>query len=219
LLHTHLSDPHAPYNLGKRRGSEYERYLAEVRLVDDGLRRLLASIEQFKLTARTILIVQADHGEAFGEHNSKTHGTTLYDEALRVPLLILAPGVSARRIDDLVTTMDLGPSILDLFGVPTPGYFMGQSLVAYMKGGSPRLTRPVLAENRLQQALILPNGLKVIYDTRTRIAELYDLLSDPEETNDLSDDTERLREPLLTLKTFFDVHRYRDHGYEPPFVR
>lgn len=150
---------------------------------------------------------------------SRTHGTTLYDEVLRVPLMFKIPGIQARRITTPVTTMDLGPTILETFGRAVPESFMGQSLVATLKGGTPRLTRPVAAENRLQQALVLPNGLKVIYDTRTKASELYDLSKDPGETRDLSGDAELLEEPLATLHAFFEAHRYRADGYQPPFIR
>jgi hypothetical protein len=81
------------------------------------------------------------------------------------------------------------------------------------------LTRPVLAENRLQQALWLTNGLKVIYDTRQNTAELYDIKKDPRELKDLSGDTELLGPPLDTLKAFFRVHAYQEHNYSPPYIR
>jgi len=219
FLHTHFSDAHDPYDLGKRTGTPFERYRSEVALVDHELSRLLAALEAHNLADRTILIVQADHGEAFGEHGSQTHGTTLYDEVLRVPLMFKIPGVQPRRVPTPVTTMDLAPTILEIFGRPIPASFMGQSLVPTLKGAPQHLTRPIAAENRLQQTLILPNGLKVIYDTRTKSSELYDLTQDPGETRDLSGNAELLEEPLATLQAFFEAHRYKAPGYKPPYIR
>jgi len=219
FLHTHFSDAHDPYDLGKRSGTPFERYRSEVALVDHELGRLLTALEEHNLADRTILIVQADHGEAFGEHGSQTHGTTLYDEVLRVPLLFKIPGVKPRRIPTPVTTMDLAPTILEIFGRPIPASFMGQSLVPTLKGAPQNSTRPIAAENRLQQTLILPNGLKVIYDTRTKSSELYDLKQDPGETRDLSGNAELLEEPLATLRAFFEAHRYKAPGYQPPYIR
>ena len=219
FLHTHLADAHAPYTLGSRKGTAYERYLSEVQLIDRQLGRILRALKKYGLDQRAIIIIQADHGEAFGEHGTHTHGTTLYDEAIHVPLLIKVPGRSARRIPDLVTTIDVGPTILELFRLPIPGHFMGQSLVPYLKGDSPRLTRPVAAENRLQRAMLFENGIKVIYDIRSDTAELYDLSRDPKELTDLSDNTALLEEHLATLKAFFEVHRFKDYGYSPPFIR
>jgi arylsulfatase A-like enzyme len=219
FLHTHLSDPHAPYNLATGQGTQFERYLGEVALVDQQLGRLLDALERYGIADRVILIVQADHGEAFGEHGSQTHGTTLYDEVLRVPLMFKIPGVTPRRVTTPVSTMDLGPTILESFGLPVPASFMGQSLVATLKGASIELTRPILAENRLQQTLILPSGLKVIYDTRTHSAELYDLSKDPGELEDLSGNSDLIAEPLATLQAFFEAHRYKLPGYQPPYIR
>ncbi|HEU5076885.1 MAG TPA: sulfatase-like hydrolase/transferase, partial [Polyangiaceae bacterium] len=212
-------DPHDPYDLATREGSPFDRYLAEVALVDKHLARLFDALQRRGLAERTIVIVQADHGEAFGEHGSQTHGTTLYDEVLRVPLMFKIPGVAARRISTPVTTMDLGPTILETFGLAVPASFMGQSLVATLKGATPRLTRPIAAENRLQQTLVLSNGLKIIHDLRTKTNELYDLSKDPGETQDLSGNSELLAEPLATLQAFFEAHRYRAGGYQPPFIR
>ena len=66
-------------------------------------------------------------------------------------------------------------------------------------------------------SLILPSGLKVIYDTRTQTAELYDLSKDPGELQDLSANTELLAEPLATLHAFFEAHRNKTPGYQPPY--
>lgn len=219
FIHTHLSDPHAPYDLGGKKGSAFDRYLAEVRGVDTQLKRLLDLLDKKKMSKRTILIVQADHGEAFGEHGSRTHGTTLYDEALHVPLMFRIPGVAAKRIDEPVTTLDLGPTILEIFGEPIPNAYMGQSLVGQLEGKPRPLTRPILAENRLQRALVLQSGLKVVFDTRTKTAELYDLTKDPKELHDISDNAALLAEPLATLQAFFEVHAYTQGGYQPPFIR
>jgi arylsulfatase A-like enzyme len=219
FLHTHLIDPHDPYDLGGSKGSPWERYLAEVRMVDRGLLRILRAIERNHLEQRTIVIVSADHGEAFGEHGARTHGTNLYDEALKVPLLIHRSGHPGRRVDELVTTMDIGPTVLEIFGQPVPRHFMGESLVPFLKGETPKMTRPILAEARLKRALVLPNGLKVIVDTRTDQVELYDLNQDPKELENLSDDAGLLREPLATLEAFFGVHAYRQGDYRPPFIR
>lgn len=219
FIHTHLIDAHAPYTLGGTKGSQFDRYLAEVALVDEGLSRVLRAIERHHLEPRTFVIVLADHGEAFGEHGASTHGTNVYDEVLHVPLMIRGPDVQARKVNDLVTTMDVGPTILDLFRQPVPRYFMGQSLLPYMLGQSPHLTRPVLGEARLTRTLVMPNGLKVIYDIRTRQVELYDLAKDPRELQDLSDDRDLIEEPLGLLQRFFEVHGYHENGYSPPFVR
>lgn len=226
FVYAHLADPHAPYDQGRvKKGSEFRRYLSEVELVDSQLARLVKVLQNAERPDSILLIISADHGEAFGEHNSRTHGTTMYDEALHVPLIFWSPMTEervvgrARVVDDLVSVIDLGPTILDLFGVATPGHMMGQSLVPYLKGEAPELTRPIIAETRLMRALVTPGRLKLIVDTRSGRAELYDLSRDPKEMKNLIDDEELARKPLAQMRRFFDVHTLRKDGYEPPFVK
>lgn len=218
FIYSHLADPHAPYDLGRSDGTEFERYVAEVALVDRHLGKLLTALEKAKLLERTILIVSADHGEAFGEHKSRTHGTTVYDEVLRIPLLFLAPGVTPRRVDDLVSLLDLGPTVLDLFGQETPGYCMGQSLVPYLRGENPKLERPIFAETRRVQAWITPDHKKLIYDTRTGRLEFYHLDTDPLELENVASDP-AAQAVFADLQAFVAAHQLALPGYEPPYFR
>lgn len=217
FLFVHFLDAHAPYNRSQQTGSLFDRYIAELRLVDQQLSRLIWHIQSTPLRDRTLLIVTADHGEAFGEHNTFYHSSTIYDELLHVPLLVWRPGYQPFVVDEPVSLIDLGPTILDAFGVPTPGHFMGQSLVPFLRGDKPKLTRPLFAEARLKQALILPDGHKVIVDNRLHTVELYDLNTDPGEITSLADDEERLSPPLSLLQQFFQVHTNRTPGYTPPY--
>jgi hypothetical protein len=215
FLFLHLIDAHSPYNRAGPKPTPFEGYVAELGLVDEQLGRLRAALARHDLIDRTVLIVLSDHGEAFGEHGMTWHGTTLYDELLRVPLMIWTHGGHPRTVVDPVSLMDLGPTVLDLMGVATPARFMGQSLVPYLRGERPRLTRPILAEARLQRALVTPEGMKVIYDTRSQTVEIFDLNRDPKEEQNLfgisGDDS------LGELRTFFQVHTLRRPGYEVPY--
>jgi arylsulfatase A-like enzyme len=221
FLFMHLMDAHSPYDSGKRRkgASEFERYVAEVGVADKEIGRLLALLEQPELKARTLLVVSADHGESFGEHRSRTHGTTLYDETLHVPLLVRLPDRRTRRVDTRVGLIDVGPTLLDSMGLSTPGHFMGQSLVPILRGEHVELTRPLIGETRLMQSYVTPAGLKLIFDPRRDRTELYDLNSDPSESQNLADVDELVQPPLADLLLFLDAHRLRREGYEPPFVR
>lgn len=122
-------------------------------------------------------------------------------------------------VNDLVSLVDLGPTILDTFGLPTPGHFMGQSLVPYLEGREPSLTRPIIAETRLMRVLVTPDRLKLIVDTRSKRRELYDLNVDPLELHNLADDPALLAEPLAFMNKFFEVHTLDRDGYRPPFVK
>jgi arylsulfatase A-like enzyme len=214
FLFLHLIDAHAPYNRAGKRATEFESYVAELGLVDRQLGRLRHTIERLPFANRTMLVVFSDHGEAFGEHGTTFHGLTLYDELLRVPLMIRTGG-APREESAPVSLIDLGPTILDLMGVATPGRFMGQSLVPYLRGEHPQLHRPLIAEARLMRSLVTPEGMKIIHDTRAETAEVFDLRRDPREENNLygknGDDL------LGVVRAFFYVHTLRRFGYEVPY--
>jgi len=217
FLYTHLMEPHEPYDRGRKDGTPRERYLSEIAVADAQIGRVLRFLQK-RYAQRWGLIVSADHGEAFGEHGTFQHGKTLYDELVHVPLVAAGPLFSPRTIDENVGLVDLGPTILDLFGVPTPATFEGQSLVPLLVGGSATLTRPLIAECRLERSILLPDGLAVIEDQRRKLVEAYDLRADPGELHNLFDVAPaRVDAALGTLRAFFRVNTRRQGGYEPPF--
>ena len=217
FLYTHLMEPHSPYDRGRKDGTPYERYLSEITLADAQIARVWRVLEQ-RFAGRAILIVSADHGEAFGEHQTHEHTKTLYEELLRVPLLIRGAGIPARKITERVGLIDVGPTILDLFGVGTPATFNGQSLVPLLTGQATSLDRPLLAEGRLRRALYTRDGLKVIHDPRRKIVEVFDLERDPAELHNLWDeDPARSDRALGLLEAFFATHTLEKPGYRTPY--
>lgn len=221
FLFFHDLDPHAPFDLGEQKGGTIQQqWLAEVRLADARLGRLRKVLRETGLDRRTVLILSADHGESFSEHGTSFHGQNLYEEQVRVPLVVHVPGRPPRRVDDPVTLVDIGPTVLDLMRQSTPGHFMGQSLVPYLRGETPELTRPIVAETRLKQSMVLPNGIKLVRDQREQTFEIYDLAADPEELENLYDDMGPDGDALMKkLEDFFDAHRIRRKGYTVPFRR
>ncbi len=218
FLFAHLMDAHSPYTSAGKKASPYEGYLAELSQVDREVKVVLDTLRAERLLDKTCIIVMSDHGEAFGEHGLKRHAVSLYEELIHVPLFIRVPRAKPRVVGDVVSLLDVGPTILDLMGVPTPGEYMGQSLTGYLRGGAPRLTRPVVAEGRLKRAMVLPDGTKIIHDTRTHVVEIYDLSTDPGElTNLFRDDDPRSHELAHTLTSYFDAHQVRRPGYRVPY--
>jgi len=219
FFYAHFLEPHAPYNRAGKHGTPYERYLREVALVDRELARLRSFLEERGLAERTMLIVSADHGEAFGEHGMSHHARSLYDELLRVPLLFHHPEIEPRRVDQNVGLVDLGATILDLMDVSTPGHFMGQSVVAFLRGQDADLDRPIAADSgRRMQSIIFDDGTKAIVDLQRRTEEVYDLDADPGETRNLLDEPgSDADEYLDRLQLFFRSHTLqRPEGYVPP---
>jgi arylsulfatase A-like enzyme len=189
FAYLHFEDPHAPYDSVTKVGPPFQRYLAEVGQVDSELGLLLAFIREHHLEQRVVIVVTADHGESFREHGKSYHSTNLYSEAVDVPLVFHGPGLAPRRVSELVSLVDLAPTFLDLFGVPTPGTFMGQSLVPLLAGSKKELPRPVIAQTmRGIDAMFFRDGYKVVLNHRGGTVELYDSTRDPHERDNLSDE-------------------------------
>lgn len=219
FMYMHFVDSHAPYTLGGKEGTAYERYVREVALIDEQLGRLREYLTDHNLEDRTFLIVSADHGEAFGEHGTEFHAVTLYEELLRIPLFISFPGAQRAVIDEPVSLIDLGPTILDAYGLHTPATFLGQSLVPLLRGEDVRLTRPIAAEGgRRLEAFFFDNGIKTIVDLKKKTQEVYDLSKDPKETDNLVGVTGSRADYYLRVhRAFFNAHKFPEPGYDPPW--
>jgi arylsulfatase A-like enzyme len=216
FLYAHMTEPHSPYDRGKlKQGPDYDRYLSEIALADDFLDRVVQALSTDALRRRSILIVSADHGEAFGEHGTREHTKTIYDEMLRVPLVVWGGALRPVSVEQPVTLLDLGPTILDIFAIETPDWMNGESLVPLLAGRDVELARPIFAEGRLRRALFL-GDLKVIVDLRRKTVEAFDLAKDPKELDNLYDsDPARVAPALATLRAFFEGRTYTKDGYRP----
>ncbi len=221
FLYVHVADAHSPYDRAGKKGSPFDRYLAEVGIVDKALGRLRTALREKGLSQRTVLVLTADHGEAFGEHNDTLHAHTLYEELLQVPFLMYVPGATPRRIAEPISLLDLGPTVLDLFGKATPGSYMGQSLVPFARGESPTLGRPIVAESaRRMQVMVFPDRVKVIRDLYRGTVEIYDLAKDPKELSNLYDEKVGDAEPhVAELAAFFEAQTLSKPGYEVPYQK
>jgi hypothetical protein len=216
FVYAHLTEPHAPYDRGKvKAGLPKKCYLSEVNLADDFVGQVMTVLSSGDLARRSVLIISADHGEAFGEHGTYEHTKTIYEEQLRVPLFVWGAGIPARWIDEPVSLVDLGPTVLDLFKVPTPDFMVGESLLPLLINGEARLTRPLFAEGRLRRAIFI-GDLKVIVDERRKTVEAYDLAKDPDELVNIFDsESERVQTALATLNLYFENRMERRDGYTP----
>jgi len=196
--------PHGDFDFGT---SSRQRYDGEVAFVDHHLGRVLDALEKSSFYDRTALIVTSDHGEAFGEHGMIRHGFELWEELVRVPLIVRVPGVPPRHLQVRRSAIDLAPTILDLCGVAAPvateGDFLdGTSLVSdfFTPSGAEPAPRPVFIDmaagpnNADRQALIDED--KKLVASGGRPLSLYDLEADAGETKDLLDDA-AVAEPMV----------------------
>jgi arylsulfatase A-like enzyme len=195
--------PHAEFDFG---ASARERYDGEVAYVDHQLGRVLDALAGRPYANRTAIIVTSDHGEAFGEHGMIRHGFELWEELVRVPLLVCLPGGQGRHIAQARSAIDVAPTILELLDVPAlAGELSGVSLLSDLSATAPQ-QRPVLIDmprgpnNQERRAFI--SGTHKLITSAGRVIGLYDLASDPGEKTDLSSD-EALSERLKTEQKAF----------------
>lgn len=169
-------------------------YDEKVQRADARFAEFLAELDRLGLTDRTVFVLTSDHGTELHEHGRFDHGFTLYDELVRVPLIVKAPGrTGGTAVADRVSSIDLMPTVLDLLDVPAPpnvkAQLRGTSLVPAMLGAPAR--RPVFAETdyrayTYKRSAITPDGKKLVYTLETKTRELYDLAADPGETRNLA---------------------------------
>jgi arylsulfatase A-like enzyme len=105
-------------------------YDAEIRYTDDEVGRVLDHLAARGALRNTLVVVTSDHGEEFLEHGSWEHQKTLYEEVIRVPLIVRPPGGAPRREPAPVSLLDVAPTILGWAGVAAPATFQGRSLLA-----------------------------------------------------------------------------------------
>ncbi len=210
----HDMDPHAPRTPGNPyfANPEWHRYDAEVRWVDDTFARIVARLEATGFWDDDVLFVfTADHGEAFGDHGLLGHQNVMYDEVLRVPLMIYYSAMTGpRRISEPVDLLDARRTILDLAGLTEPPGTYGESLVPLMTGESNERKRKFTVharhyfEDGHHEYAVRDRVWKLIVRSATgpdrlgqggptwtadrddaRI-ELYNLVQDPGEQNDVA---------------------------------
>lgn len=189
FLWIHFIDAHYPYEAHRGFGpfgnQPRDLYAQEIAFMDVHVGRVLKAIEGSGLKERAVVVLFSDHGEAFGEHGTRLHGNSLYDEEIRVPLLVAGPGVTARWVEEPASLLDLGPTVLELAGASPPKDVTGRSLVPALRGQSME-ARPVLAEGcKPGTMLALVDKRKLFFRKKSGLYFLYDLAADVNERKNL----------------------------------
>lgn len=187
FLWVHYFDAHAPY-FG--RGDTPEaRYDDAVRTIDRHLARLLAHARA-TLRGDVVFALTADHGEEFGEHGGVYHGSTLYEEQLRVPLWISVPGHRGRRVPTAVCAqlVDLAPTLTALLGVTPPPSMRGNDLRRWMIDGADVAAAPPAFAAVNSRRAVVRWPWKLVVDTTYGVEELIHLASDPLERHNRAAD-------------------------------
>jgi arylsulfatase A-like enzyme len=132
-------------------------YDGDIAYWDNQLGQMLAHLSSLGLLDNSLIVVTSDHGEMFGEHGKWTHRNSLYEEVLRVPLIIRYTGVitAGLVITAPVQSADVVPTLLDLLHEPLPANSDGLSLKGALQGQPISLTRSIFSE--MDATLLFPN--------------------------------------------------------------
>jgi arylsulfatase A-like enzyme len=177
-----------PMHFGKfppeRAPHVYNRYANALHYVDRQLGLFFEHLEKTGLADTTIVVVAGDNGEAFYEHDVSGHGGALYEEMIRTPLLISAPGLKAHDRAEPVEQIDIPPTVLGLLSLPGFTGFQGYDALGELP--EHRLRFVVTNGGFSHQRVLVHQGWKLIEDLRWKRYELYNLANDPQEKVDLS---------------------------------
>ncbi|MFQ5806637.1 MAG: sulfatase [Phycisphaerae bacterium] len=215
-----LSDPRINKDLPKR---DLEHLLAlydgEIAWTDEHVGKIIAELEARGLLDSTVIIVTAGHGTAFFEHGLKGHRNSLFDEVIRIPLIIRYPAriAAGQRHRQQVRMIDLLPTVVDLVGAPWDyRRLMGQSLAPLFAGGKTQRDEPAISE-------LLSRGLKMqsfrrperktIWNLELDKGAVYDLLADPGELAPLpreeSPTVDAAKQDIMWSRAFLEAFRQR----------
>lgn len=255
-LFVHLFDPHDPYDppdgwdtLYSATGSQgvttwaegfaagwedplllrehlVDMYDAEIAWTDNQLGRLFSYLRQGGLDSSTVVILTADHGEEFLEHNGTYHGKTMFQEVLEVPLIISGPGIpTGSTVEALVGQVDILPAILSLAGLPAPEACSGRDLMNLSTHTDAVIPSSNLNSGSVPTVVAVRQGSsKVITNLDTGSSIAFDLVSDPGEIAPVMPDSvlveesfeywaaPRLADPAPVNRTAIDA-ALRDLGY------
>src|SRR6185369_11796613 len=205
----HFFEPHEPYERHEAfsfGGGDVDRYDSEIAYTDAAVGKLIAAVR--KRRPNTVIIVAADHGEEFDEHGGRYHGSTLYDEQLRIPLIISIPGIASHVVDGPVELLDIAPTLLNLLDIPVPVRMRGTDLGPWLgvpAAPSARLP-PAFAEVE-DKRMVVAGTDKLLCDLHWGSCAYYDLAVDPREQRNLAEARpDRAAELRATLDQWLDGH-------------
>lgn len=178
-------------------------YDAEVKYLDHCIGDFIEQLKDIGVNFNnTFFIMTSDHGDEFKEHGGLVHSAKLYDELIRVPLIIVGPGLNQRTIKEQVSLLNIPPTILSLVSKKDYPFFQGKSILSLMVdgvGGEEYVISEGCVEDRKS---VLPRAVNERISCRSLswkyihnyngADELYSLTQDPAETVNLVNDKEEI---------------------------
>lgn len=198
-------------DIAEKERATYIQSLYEAKLYewDKKFGEFLNYLKQKELLKNMVIVITSDHGESFFEHGTWTHGFNLYNESIKVPLIVYVPEKKGGKIEKLTQSIDIMPTLLYLVGIENPLSTSGISVF------SKKENKFAISEHFLDQKLTIIEGRwKLIINQEnpeaTKTAELYDLKDDPDEKRNLTGEFPnivtslegKLRENLYSQPTY-----------------
>ncbi len=188
-------------------------YDSQINFLDLHIKQLFDKLVSCEIDKNTIVVITSDHGEAFGEHKLMEHGFSLYEDQLKVPLILwgIEKFPSSLRISTQVQIIDIMPTILDIISIPPPEDIRGKSLIPLISGEEDFERPYALAEIfedkiwyvfgkefRRDLKCIRTQGWKYIKSSRGN-NELYRIIEDEKEIINLIDSEKEVSEKMEDL--------------------
>jgi arylsulfatase A-like enzyme len=203
FLWVHFYDPHQPYNPPPQYKSEigkepHQSYDGEIAYMDHELGKLINKIKEKNLTAKTLIVVASDHGEALGEHDKFIgHGFFTYEEEIKSALIFVLPGFmpKTKKIHAMVSLASVTPTILDILGMKANIKFDAKSLYPRIlnkekKNQGELYCETIMPEIRFGKPAVhalRTDKFKIVYKPKPKSISLYKLDVDPFEKNNIFD--------------------------------
>ena len=194
LLFMHLMGTHVPIThewTCPDETDEWEQYRCSISHMDELIGWLLAALETTGLLEKTVFVVTSDHGEGFGEHGQRYHGSNLYEELVRVPLFMQIPGITPDRIDEPAHCFELTATMVSAANMQLDSTFFGRDFTqeprpadGWQFGRTRRSLRQGTAGGPIRS--VVYRGIKLVFNDSIGSAAYYDLAADPDEMNPLS---------------------------------
>ena len=200
----------------------YRDYARVVTSLDREIGRLLERIDRLGMGERTVVIFASDNGFFWGEHQRGGTGRWPYEESIRIPFIVRAPGIieaPGRRADQMILNIDLAPSVLEMAGLRAPNSMEGRSFVPALKSRSSPSRRAWLYEYFADFPFRVPAShavrtekyIYIEFEGR-RGCELYDIQNDPRQLNNMIH-TEEGKKIATGMKAMLEDLK---EGREPP---
>ena len=190
--------------------------------VDDQVGKIIAALEAQGMLEETVVAFCSDHGELLGHFGMLTKSIDeypmLYDVGLKVPMIVRVPGCeSGQSVEAAVELIDLCPTLLDCAGLEVAPEIQGRCLSEAIRGGKPPQRDYVFSESGAVK-MIRGDRFKLVHYPGQSYGELYDIVDDPEEIENLYDDPahdetrERLTRDLLDRLIYTEAARHGESG-------